>query len=333
MFRADAKSLIGTGDLVSLIHLSRYFEVDNWETHFIVRDNFVAIEITKKYGVVKTQLIDRDMSVKDETDLLNNYINDNYINVIFFEITERPLIDYVGITNDVIKACITFDGVIPQNIDLVVNWNPCSHGIFDKDRYPNTTFLLGPEYVVLPIIFNSDTIRSRKYSDKPERLLITMGGTDEYNITQKVVDTLEINRSNLLITIILGVGYEFKRELLKSLTSSNLRYEIKENVTNMFDEYMACDVAIGSGGLTLYEMIASRTPAIIISSEEHQVERCKHFAEKGWIKYLGFRDFDHAALMGIIYEPFQVTHKSVSNTNIIVEKVNSLIGYTHSICQ
>ena len=161
-------------------------------------------------------------------------------------------------------------------------------------------------------------IQSRTYKTTPENLLIVMGGADEFNFTQKVVDILVENRVDLKINIVLGSGHEYREGLEQSLASSSVNYKIKENVTNMFEQYMNCDVAIGTGGLTSYELIATRTPALLIAVYEHQVERCKYFDAKGYAKYLGFRNFESRSLVeGITKHP----KTSISGYNVMVREV------------
>lgn len=74
LFRADAKQSIGTGDLVSLIHLSRYFENDGWQSHFIIRDYDASVEIVRKNKIKSYLIIKEPYLIGKETKEINNYI-------------------------------------------------------------------------------------------------------------------------------------------------------------------------------------------------------------------------------------------------------------------
>lgn len=300
LFRADAKPSIGTGDLMSLIHLSKYFKKNSWEPHFIIRNYKAGVSIVKKHKLNKVFVIDENFSVQQEMDIINSYIEKHCIDAIFFEITENNLSEYKGLSENVFKGCAVFDGAVPDDMDLVVSWDVVSDKFFDKAKYPKTTFFLGPEYVILPVEFDTEKIKNRQYNTNPETLLVAMGGADELNFTQKVVDALIRNGIDLKINVIIGSGYEYKEKLKKNLENSSLKYEIKHNVIDMFREYMQCDIAIGGGGLTSSELVATRTPAILIALYEPQISRCEYFARHGLAQYLGYREVNSNLLLNYL---------------------------------
>lgn len=292
LFRADAAPHIGIGDLMSFLNLSNIFK--NWETYFIIKDYKVAIKLMKKYNYKNIYFIDQEISMCDEVNYINEVIKENSIFSFFLQINENKLSLY----NDVnvrFRACAYFDFDLPKNYDVVLSWNYNSKNYFNQKRHKRTKFFLGTEYVVLPQNFNFQEIENRKYKKKKEKLLISMGGADEKNLTLKVIKNLHKIDLKYYLTIILGSGYEFERVLLEFLKNTNISYEIKKSVDNMYIEYMNCDIAIGAGGLTVSELIATKTPAIIVSAYKHQIKRCNHFDEKGWIKHLGYMntEFDN----------------------------------------
>ncbi|MEW5744459.1 MAG: glycosyltransferase [Nitrospirota bacterium] len=303
LFRADANPSIGTGDLVSLIHLSQYFEKKGWETHFIIREYKSGLLLAEKYRLGNVKVLPHSIAASQEVEAINQYIELNNIKVIVMEITERPLSEYEGITDQAVRACVCFDALIPRHLDLVVNWDVTAPTLYEKSPFSKTKFLLGSEYVILPMEFDYGRIEQRVYRETRDKLLIAMGGADELNFTQKVVDVLIQNAIAMELKIIIGSGYEYRYELEKSLDASPLRYEIKQNVTHMFDEYMQCDIAIGAGGLTSYELVATRTPAILIATYEHQIARCIYFEKAGWALYHGFRKVSPSALLEGLQQP------------------------------
>lgn len=325
-FRADAKPSIGTGDLVSLINLSAYFNKKGWETHFIIRDHKAAIELLKGRGIKRYSVLDERISIEEEVVKINDYVERNGIGVIFFEITERRLAEYKGITDKAVKACVSFDGDVPLEMGLVVDWDVNANEVFGKRKHPDTVFLFGMEYVILPVEFDFKRIFSRTYKSKPRTILIAMGGADELNFTGKVVETLIKNNTGFNLNIVIGSGYMFEAPLREQLKTSSVEYEINKNIANMFEEFMRCDAAIAAGGLTSFELIASRTPAALIATYEHQVPRCAYFGNKGWATYLGFRAFDEKALMESIRNPKTDLPKNVFKTERIEECADELLS-------
>lgn len=301
LFRADAKPSIGIGDLMSLIHLSKYFERDGWEAHFMVRNYPAGIELVEKNKIKFVNVLPGDISVSEEVLHINDYVAEHDINMVFFEITEFKLVEYNGLSSKVKKACVSFDGAIPHGLDLVIDWDVEADKFFDTARFPETNFLLGPEFVILPISFDFSRVVQRKYKRVADNLLVCMGGADEHDFTKKIVDVLINNQIRSKITVILGSGYVNELNLRQSLLAGGLDFNIKKNVQNMFEEYLACDVAVGAGGLTSSELVATRTPSILVATYQHQVARCNYFHSLGVATYLGFRSFDADVLLDKIF--------------------------------
>jgi spore coat polysaccharide biosynthesis predicted glycosyltransferase SpsG len=325
LFRADARPKIGIGDLMSLIHLSKYFEDNGWETHFIIRRYDAALKLVKKYNVERLAELPPNISVRSEIEAINQYSKRNCIDLLFFEITERKLTEYRGLLPGVKKACVSFDGSILSNMDLVVNWDVDAHRYFKPENHSNTRFLLGPEYVILPFDFDFKLINKRQYRPFPEKMLICMGGADELNFTQKIINALNQNQNQMRVTIIVGSGYNHREKLEKSLSSVPFEYEVKQNISRMFEEYMECDVAIGSGGLTASELVATRTPSVLIATYEHQIARCRYFDSARCAKYIGYRHFDDRELIKSIFNPIKPNGQICFDTKAIVNECNEII--------
>lgn len=324
LFRADAAPHIGIGDLMSLINISKYFD-DTIEICFIIKNYEAGLRLIKSYEVEEyTTVIDQNITIEDEVNFINQFIKENKIDLIFFEITERALFDYQSITSTVKKVAVNFDGKIPDNLDLVIDWDVEADKYFTPKEYPNTKFLLGPEYVILPQEFYSAKVKNKTDNVGIPKVLIAMGGADELDFTSKVVDSIINLNLNYELNIIVGSGYQAKKSLEAKLSNSSLKYEIKQNVTNMIDEYLSCSIGIGAGGLTSSEMVAAKISPILIATYEHQVARCKYFDKMGWAKYLGYREFDDNILEKAILNPINNTDKSIFNTFRIVELINEI---------
>lgn len=326
LFRADAKPEIGIGDLMSLIHLAEYFEADGWQTFFMIRSYPAGLKLTEQYQVKNLNIIESDISISDEVIKINQFIVDYDIDLIFFEITENRLSDYTGITSNVYKACVSFDGYILPDMDLVVDWDVEAEKFIQPEKYPNTKFLLGPEHVILPFNFDMTRAAKRIFNTPPERLLICMGGADEFNHTCKIINSLIGQNNQMHTTVIIGSGYEHQKELEKVLNTAGFKFNVKENISNMFEEYLKCDIAIGTGGLISSELVATNTPSFLIAAYKHQEARCVYFDKKGWVTYLG----DHVDLKRFFknltngsYLNYEI--KLSFNTQNIVDECNKFV--------
>lgn len=325
LFRADAKPEIGTGDLMSLYQLSLYLKAEGWKCYFMIRDYPVGVALLKKYVEQNLTIIDARISVDEEQHAINQLIKAEDIDVLMLEITERPLSLYDALDAKVKKACVCFDGHLPEGMNLVINWDVDAFQFFNIEAHPRTQFLLGPEYVILPFSFDQKLIEEREYSAEPKKVIIAMGGADEHDLTSKVVKAIVNNASGVYeLHVVIGSGYRFRKKLEELLEQSQTQYAISQNLSNMFEAYMRCDVAVGAGGLTSSELIASRTPALLIAAYEHQRARCEFFGAKGWARYLGYRDFAPGELIEALNSPPIPSKKKLFQTDRLIEAVKAL---------
>jgi spore coat polysaccharide biosynthesis predicted glycosyltransferase SpsG len=322
LFRADAAPNIGIGDLMSLINISKYFD-DDIEKYFMIKNYQAAVDLVKKYAVQNCEILDLSMDIEQEIKLINNFIEKRKIDLVFFEITERKLSDYQTISSEVKKVAINFDGAIPNNLDLVIDWDVEANKYFDQMQFPQTKFLLGPKYVILPKEFYCNKIISIKDSTK-KRIIVAMGGADEFDFTSKVVSSILGSKLDVELNIIVGSGYTHLENLNQILENSTMKYELKQNITNMLEEYLSCDIGIGAGGLTASEMVAIKISPILIATYEHQIARCVYFDKMGWAKYLGFREFDSEELINAIVDPIEISNKNIFDTKVIIDEIKKI---------
>ena len=303
LFRADANPAIGTGDLASLVYLADTFRAGGWETFFLVRGYAGSLAVCRKYDVQNVTVIAADAPLSVELETLHRLRCERGLDALFFEITERPLSEYHGLPENIFKGCVCFDGLLPLGMDLVVDWDVAARTFFRPEEHPETEFLLGPEYVFLPPEFDMERVAARTYRDSVERILVSMGGADELDFTLASAKMLANIGVRAEVRFVLGPAYAGSAGLEAFLAGSGLRFSLARDVHNMFEEYMACDFALGAGGLTSSELAATRTPCALVALYEHQVARCKAFAEKSLAQYHGFRTLDPDLLRRGIEQP------------------------------
>jgi spore coat polysaccharide biosynthesis predicted glycosyltransferase SpsG len=106
--------------------------------------------------------------------------------------------------------------------------------------------------------------------NEANRVLITMGGSDPYNITLKTIQAL-MNEKELNITILLSKksnSYNQINNLTVKLPNIKL-IDYTEKISNLFLEN---DIAIINGGLTRYEATIVGIPFIAISIHQKQFD-------------------------------------------------------------
>ncbi len=133
------------------------------------------------------------------------------------------------------------------------------------------------------LILNPEIEQYRRERSATSPLLVTLGGTDTYGVTLKVVEFLR--QSNTMATVIVGPGFEHL-EALHSVTTP--QFQIKQNVPSLIHEMGQCNLAVTGGGMTVFEALACGLPCIVVGNEPHEVPIGEQLEKWGVARFAGF---------------------------------------------
>ncbi|RXI73140.1 PseG/SpsG family protein [Clostridium tetani] len=141
----------------------------------------------------------------------------------------------------------------------------------------NTKYLEGPKYLSLRDEFY-DKEGSYKYTGELNKILLSFGGTDQANLTTKVLRNLNRLSTRKKIYIIKGAGFKFDNELFKEI-QKNKKHIVKvfKNVSNMSEIMLKSDLIFTSPGTTLYEACSLKIPAIAFCQTKEQKNMHKDY--------------------------------------------------------
>ncbi len=169
--------------------------------------------------------------------------------------------------------------------DLVIN------ALYERNLSSN--MLAGHEYFCLRSEFL--TASRHAFRDQVKNVLITFGGTDNGNLTLRVLRILLplALEHNFTISVVNGPGYVHQSSLKKFLSLLDNYEKGKvlwpEEGTKQISEYMMeSDFAVTSAGRTVHELTALRIPAIIIAANDR--EKMHTFGIKAGMSFLGMHD-------------------------------------------
>jgi spore coat polysaccharide biosynthesis protein SpsF len=114
-----------------------------------------------------------------------------------------------------------------------------------------------------------------------------MGATDEKNMTQFVIKALHLINEPFSVIIILGSGYQYKKDLENELVSSHYNYSIHKDPVNPAEIMSMADLGIISFGQTAYELVALKVPAIYLCLSNDHYNSAELFVNSGLGKSLG----------------------------------------------
>lgn len=118
---------------------------------------------------------------------------------------------------------------------------------------------------------------------KAFHVLITMGNAPAYGLNQRIVEGLSgLCGKDLSITVVAGQGEG------AGLAAGGI--EIKSHCDNMADEMSRADLAVVSGGSTMWELMSMQVPFLAVSLTEEQRNYLPRLARDGLCIDLGWHE-------------------------------------------
>ena len=172
-----------------------------------------------------------------------------------------------------------------------------------------------------------------KPKNRIPHILISMGGTDEKNMTSFVIEALDELNEKFKAAIITGSGYPFTNELNNILKFVKYRYELFQDPHNVAEIMSSVDLAIISFGVTAYELASLNIPALYLCLSSDHEKSSRLFEEEGIGKTMGvFSDIEKQkfvqALSSIIWKQKIIntmSKKAISINVSSLEKISSSI--------
>jgi len=177
-------------------------------------------------------------------------------------------VSYVKSLKDQGCQVINFEdlGAGSRLADLVVN------AIYPENEKHEDHFF-GQDYFILRDEFILS--EEKEVTRDIKEVLITFGGVDPNNYTEKVIRTIHkyCEDNKIKITVIAGFGYN-NFESIEAYSNVN----IMKNVSNISDYMLQADLIFTSAGRTVYEIASIGTPTIVM--EQNEREATHFFASK-----------------------------------------------------
>jgi spore coat polysaccharide biosynthesis predicted glycosyltransferase SpsG len=148
----------------------------------------------------------------------------------------------------------------------------------------NIRYLLGIRYFPLRREFWGAP--EKQIKEKVEVVLVTFGGSDERNLTPRVLKYLSEYDPHLVKIVIVGSGFENDTEILK-VADSKTRLVCNPDGHTLKKEMMGSDVAISAAGQTLYELAYLGVPTLAVQVIENQANNINGLRRVGAILYAG----------------------------------------------
>jgi UDP-2,4-diacetamido-2,4,6-trideoxy-beta-L-altropyranose hydrolase len=279
-FRVDGNENIGLGHVYRTMSLANEFNIRHHSVFFLIREDNAVQDILDKNGY-KITTIKKTLSLIDEIEYLNSFLNNNQIDIIVMDlyIADQKYIRYI---NKVNRLLVVIDVLhdMTLDVDIIINGGIYAVNSFDLSKNRNKTILLGPQYNLVRSQFKN--FPNKVINNSVKNILITIGGSDVNNLTYDiVVALLEIDKS-INYHIVFGKASKNDSKINK-IVKMNKKIHIYHNVEDMATLMERNDIAISACGTTLYELSATGIPTIGIIQAKNQIIQAKRFEQEGII--------------------------------------------------
>ncbi len=284
--RADGGREIGLGHIQRCLALSSQLQRERMEVLFITKGNEVVKEKIEQGGFEVVELND-NLNLEEDLEHTIEIIKTNKVDVLVtdsYEFDEK----YLTEGKKKVRLLVSIDDlaeiVFPS--DIVMNQNIYAKDLKYRSSAGNTKFLLGPQYALLREEFTN--LRKRKISEKVQNILITLGGSEPFNLTPKILNVLDKIEGDFSITVVIGHFFNNIPEIEDMIKNINKKVKIVYNPTRMASLMLSSDLAITGGGTTLYELAATGTPGFAFCLADNQIKNIKGMAEACTIIDMGW---------------------------------------------
>lgn len=150
-------------------------------------------------------------------------------------------------------------------------------------------YLIGAKYLLIDPSLSK--IQKPDFAGKDKLdILVTPGGADPANVTEKIIEHIKSNiNPDLNFKIILGPAKPEKDAIKKSAEDCH-SITFDDSPESLTDLMISSDIVITSGGTTAYESIAASRPTWVIPQIEFEKTVGDYLLKKGAILGIGFEN-------------------------------------------
>lgn len=278
VIRADANARIGTGHIMRCLALAQAWQDEGGKVVFI--SSCESKDLCGRINAEGFDIVLLDNAYPDPSDIIFT------INTVNRFITHHPasntwiVVDGYHFDSNYQKSikaagyrllCLDDYGHADHYCaDIVLNQNVYADKLFYTHREPNTQLLLGTRYVLLRREFKKWKGWQRRIPGIARKILVTVGGGDQDNVTLKIIQALkQIDVLGLEANIIVGPTNPHL-EALRTSVRFDYNLKLLTNISDMSELMAWADLAVAAGGSTSWELAFMGLPSLVMVVADNQ---------------------------------------------------------------
>lgn len=185
-------------------------------------------------------------------------------------------------------AVIDDNAHLPQYFaHVIVNQN--LHAPELAASYPRSSrLLLGPRYALLRREFRLQRTPFREHPGVARRILVSLGGSDPDNLTEKVLAALSAaNIPGIEAVILLGPLNRYGREVGAAARQTPFPTRVERDSTRVAEWMSWAELAVSGAGSTTWELAYMGLPAVLVTVASNQRRLAEHLTAAGVARWIG----------------------------------------------
>lgn len=329
MIRVDANRKIGTGHFMRCLALAQAWIDEGGKAEFIT-NNLLP--------VLKVRLQDDGINIKD-IDVSSGSLNDAEIvstlakreNVTWL-VTDGYNFDssyqkFLKKENFKLLCIDDIGNGKHYYADIILNQNLHADENLYTNRESYTRLLLGTKYVLLRREFLHYKNKKRTIAKAARKILITLGGIDFRNGTLKIIQSMQkATLDGLEFKVVVGAGNTSYKLLLSAVQNSQYPVYLEYNTPSIAKLMHWADLAISSGGTTVWELAFMGVPTLVTATTAIEKELVKGLIKHGLFYNLGSLDELNPRKIPSIVEELTADYKTRLNISRLGRKLVDGLG-------
>lgn len=276
----EGGSGIGFGHAIRCFSLGQAFEARGVNTKLLINGDDLITKVLPEEGIMVHNWIENRDELLDQIENRDLVVIDSYL----------AQLDVYGqfSKHAGVSAFLDDYNRLTYPPGVVINGSIGA----DKLDYPKRSsiiYLLGTEYQILRKYFWK--VPEKMLREEARSVMITFGGEDVRNLTPRILGLLNCNFPELVKYVIIGRGFK-EIEEIERVGDEKTRLIYYPDAAEMGNVMLEADIAISSGGQTLYELARIGVPTIAISTAQNQMTNVNGWMGVGFIVYAGQWDND-----------------------------------------
>jgi dTDP-4-amino-4,6-dideoxy-D-galactose acyltransferase len=281
LFRCDGGNIpeIGTGHVIRCLLLARELTQNpGTDVLFLMRDDTVGSRKVRSEGFPVNLIPPQG----DEAAATLKAIMQFNPDVVVIDSLNVPSDDLALIKRTgVILIALDYIGEGKKFTDFTIN------PIFATGENPYE----GYDYMVLPPV-SGRTIPSEITRKKPQKVFVSFGGYDKADLTLKFLASLNGAKNTCEYHVVVGQLYD-QFDRLKQRYHQRQDVHLYQDPPDFSGLLQQAELAVVSGGLTMFQAAASEVPCLVVAQYPHQLENARKLERLGAVESAGLaQDID-----------------------------------------